>query len=471
LSYNQKFDGLFDLLELPRRPLQLEDFPDRWGSRELVAEAEAALDSRLDLRRRSEQLAAVVRQQTLAVTFGNSEGAVMETALSEPAVDPRLLRLMTDAARHVALYQRLWAASATDFDGPRSAADFARVPLLDKATLRASPPEDRVDDRRRDKIVVKELSSGSSGEPLTVHSDRAAWLARHWAFLRALLASGYRPGQRSLLLTSRRSAKWPAMARWSYASIGEDTESLAQRVETLRPQVLYGPLSTLELLAQWFTARAQRPSELTLVVSTAEQLTNGRLAILKQGFGATIADFYGMTEFGLVAYRPPGSPVFVPARASLILEFLPLAGEQAVEQLVVTDLAERTSPLIRYDTGDIVRRDLARAGRPIVEFAGRSFDCLRLRDGTMVSPFRVDVALEYIPGLRAFEIVQRADLSVDVTLETADADADQIRAAVGQKLESVLGAGHALRIVTGTISRGPSGSKFRPIRSLAGHPG
>jgi polysaccharide pyruvyl transferase WcaK-like protein len=80
LSYNQKFDGLYDLLELPGHPLQLDDFPDRWGPRELVAGAEAALDGRLDLRQRSELLATVVRRQTLAVIFGDSEGAVMEAA-------------------------------------------------------------------------------------------------------------------------------------------------------------------------------------------------------------------------------------------------------------------------------------------------------------------------------------------------------------------------------------------------------
>ena len=391
--------------------------------------------------------------------------------MPDPAVDPKLKRLMTDAARHVALYRRLWGDSGIHFDGPSSAADFERVPLLDKAALRAAAPEDRVDDRRHGRNVVKELSSGSSGEPLAVFSDRAAWLARHWAFLRALLACGYRPGQRCLLLTSRRSARWPAMARLTYASITEDSESLAQQLKALRPQILYGPLSTLELLAKWFTAHAERPPELALVVSTAEQLTHGRLAALKQGFGAPIADFYGMTEFGLVAYRPPGSPVYIPARASLILEFLPLPGEQASEQLVITDLAERTSPLIRYDTGDLARRDRERTGCPIVEFAGRSFDCLRLANGQLVSPYRIDVALEYSPGLRAFEVVQRADFSIDVMLEVADEDATRICAFVKEKLESVLGFGYPIRIVAGTINRGPPGSKFRPIRSLAGHNG
>jgi phenylacetate-CoA ligase len=388
--------------------------------------------------------------------------------MSDLVMDPRLTRLMTDAARHVALYRRLWGESGIDFDGPRNASDFERVPRLDKAALRDCPPEDRVHDGRRDRSVAKELSSGSSGEPLTVFMDRAAWLARHWAFLRALLACGYRPGQRCLLLTSRRSAKWPAIARWSYASIGEETESLVQHFHALRPQLLYGPLSTLELLAQWFTTRKERPPGLALVVSTAEQLTRRRLAVLEQGFGAPVADFYGMTEFGLVAYRPPGSPVFVPARTSLILEFLPLPGDPAVEELVITDLAERTSPLIRYDTGDIARRDTARTGCPIVEFAGRSLDCLVLPDGRLISPYRIDVALEQVTGLRAYEVVQLADFSIDVTLETAPHNAELIRSTVGHKLEAVFGSVLPLRIAAGTIRREPSGTKFRPIRSLVG---
>lgn len=80
LSYNPKFDGLFDLLEMPHRPLQLDEFPGQWGPRELVGAAEAALESRLDLRKRSELLATVVRRQTLAVTFGDGAGAGLETA-------------------------------------------------------------------------------------------------------------------------------------------------------------------------------------------------------------------------------------------------------------------------------------------------------------------------------------------------------------------------------------------------------
>ena len=402
-----------------------------------------------------------------AVRIANPVAAAVSL---QPAASAGLLRLMTDAGRHVPLYRRLWAASGFDVDHPRVAGDFQHLPLLDKATLRACRPDDRLHARRRDIRLAEELSSGSSGEPLKVFKDRAAQLRRRWAFLRALVACGYRPGQRCLLLTSRRSATWPTVARWSYANIGEDTATLASRLDALRPDVLYGPLSTLELLAARFAQRTPRPAGPRLVVSTAEQLTRQRRATLERGFGAPVADFYGLSELGLVAYRTPGNPQFTPARSSLILEFFPIAGEPSIERLVVTDLAERTSPWIRYDTGDLVRRDPQLAGRPIVEFAGRSLDCIALPDGGLVSPYRLDVLLEHVPGLRAFEVVQQADFSLDVTLDMAPDIGEQACTTVRRGLESVVGNALAMRIRTGSIERSPAGTKFRPIRSLVRSP-
>jgi phenylacetate-CoA ligase len=390
------------------------------------------------------------------------------TASSQPVVqNARLLRLMTDASRHVPMYRDLWAASGADVDELRSSRDFQRLPWLDKAAVRSCRREDRIHDERRGIRLAEELSSGSSGQPITVFKDRAAQLRRRWAFLRAMLACGYRPGHRCLLLTSRRSANWPTLARWSYASIGEDTSTLASRIDALRPDLLYGPLSTLELLAVRLSRQTPRPVAPRLVVSTAEQLTRRRRATLERGFGAPVADFYGMSELGLVAYRPPGHPRFTPARSSLLLEFFPVANEPSIERLIVTDMAERTSPWIRYDTGDLVKRDPGITGRPIVEFAGRSLDCIVLPAGGLVSPYRLDVVLENVHGLRAYEVLQQADLSLDVTLDMTPGTAEQACSTARRGLEPVLGAGLPMRISTGTIRRSPAGTKFRPIRSLA----
>jgi phenylacetate-coenzyme A ligase PaaK-like adenylate-forming protein len=376
-------------------------------------------------------------------------------------IDPRLLDRMADAARHVGLYRRLWSATGIDIA-------LEQAPLLDKSRLRACHPHERLHRERKDRRFVTELSSGSSGEPLAIESDVGASRTRRLAFLRALVACGYRPGQRCLLLTSRRSSRWSALARWHYASIGEGTAALAARAAAIRPHLLYGPLSTLELLADHLAERGERLTGLSLVVSTAEQLTPERRATLDAGFGAPVADFYGMSEFGLVSYRPPGAAGFRPARSSLVLEFIPVPGEEALEQLVISDLAERRAPLLRYDTGDYVRRDLSQRNRPVVEFAGRAFDCIVLPSGERMSPYRIDVALERLPGLRAFEVVQQPDLSVDVTIDPGQGDAERLRRTIAARLADLFGQAMRFRIAAGTIRRGASGAKFRPIRSLAG---
>ncbi|MBK7902170.1 MAG: hypothetical protein IPJ97_03845 [Proteobacteria bacterium] len=105
-----------------------------------------------------------------------------------------------------------------------------------------------------------------------------------------------------------------------------------------------------------------------------------------------------------------------------------------------------------------------------MEFAGRSLDCIALPDGGLVSPYRLDVLLEDVPGLRAFEVVQQADFSLDVTLDMPPDIGEQACTAVRRGLESVVGTALAMRMRTGLIERSPAGTKFRPIRSLVRSP-
>jgi len=78
LSYNDKFQGLFDQLGIASRPLPLDEFPEQWGSRELIAAAEAALEGRGDLRHRAELLGAAVQRSTLQVAFADLPGRTPE---------------------------------------------------------------------------------------------------------------------------------------------------------------------------------------------------------------------------------------------------------------------------------------------------------------------------------------------------------------------------------------------------------
>ena len=69
LSYNDKFRGLFDQLGMATGLLPLDDFPDRWGAREMIAAAEAALGGQDDLRHRVVFVGSAVRRRTLEAAF------------------------------------------------------------------------------------------------------------------------------------------------------------------------------------------------------------------------------------------------------------------------------------------------------------------------------------------------------------------------------------------------------------------
>ena len=339
----------------------------------------------------------------------------------------KLERLLKETARHVPFYRALWASAGIDVGRLSLPRDLSNLPIVRKSDLLAARAMARLDNRRRRSNLVAETTSGSSGEPFEILLDRSAVRRRRLRFLRALLGAGYRPGERLMLVASRHST--PLGARilgWTYASLKQDEDALAAEYWRVRPAVLYGPLSSLLALAERLTSGRRRHHRPRLVVTTAEELTAAHRATLERAYGPNIADFYGMTELGLVAWRPgPREPYRLPA-ANLLLEFLPCAADHELERLVVTDLSGGAMPLVRYETGDLVLRDRTLADSPIVRIAGREIDCLHLPGGGRISPYRITTSLELLEGVDQYEVVQHEDLSVEVFIRTPAADAAPI---------------------------------------------
>ena len=80
LSYNAKFDGVYDLLGLVARSLPLDQCPETWGVTTLVAAAEAALEADVDLRQRAEPLGATARQRAIEAAYGAGGAGVLGAA-------------------------------------------------------------------------------------------------------------------------------------------------------------------------------------------------------------------------------------------------------------------------------------------------------------------------------------------------------------------------------------------------------
>lgn len=388
-------------------------------------------------------------------------------------VTRRLDALLRDCARHAPFYRRCWGPDLTGRAATDGVSVFAQLPLVTKAELLAADPGARLHERWRRQRLSSETTSGSSGQPFTMPLDPASIRQRRRRFLQALLDCGYRPGQRLLLISSQSTQsvrrRVPLMRHlgWHYADVDQPAEALAKHYRQTRPDILYGPLTALLHLAASAT-RTTHDRHLPLaLISTGEQLMPQHQRLLAAAFGAPVHDFYGMTELGLVAWRRADRQAYRCPGEAFHLEFLPLPGEPDLERLVVTDLRGGALPLIRYETGDLVRRDRLVRGQPIVGFVGRALDSIRLPGERLVSPYRLMSALESVPGLAEYRVLQLPDRSIEVSVRSAPG-AHPPTEQVAARLLAPLCPGVAIRVRHLEQALPAAAEKLRPIRSLAG---
>jgi phenylacetate-CoA ligase len=298
---------------------------------------------------------------------------------SPPMNASRLRHILLEAAEHVPFYKQHWRAAGVDLTRVGSAVHLEFLPVVSKADLLACPPELRLDQRFSERAP---------------HVEQALVRRRRWRFVTALRDVGYVPGEKVMLISDAPRASGVAFLRWTYVDPSCGESEVFATYARKRPHVLYGPLSSLVLLARRMLATPQVTCRPKLVVSTGEQLTDAQRSLLESAFNARVADFYELGAAGLVAYSRPGISGYHVLSKDFHLELLRVPGTTGLERLVITDLGDSAMPLIRFDTGDLVRRDGARAGSPIVGISGRDADGLPAASGECLSPYEVELALD-----------------------------------------------------------------------------
>lgn len=381
----------------------------------------------------------------------------------------RLAEVLGTVNRFVPFYRQLWQQAGIDIERLDLPAEFQRLPIVQKADFRRFPLEERLDRRFKIDSLAKLLTSGSSGQPFEVYVDRASLWRRQRRTVAGLWHSGYRPGQRLLWLKHLPSGRFARpsllrrMARLAYINANVAPETVLEQYRAQRADVVYGALSALALLAEG-VGQGRRPSP-SIIVGFGEQLTASVRKLVATQLGADVTDFYGTTEVGLIAVRRPDEAYYKTLQPDLLLEYLPVEDAPGFERLVVTALGGGVMPFIRYDAGDLVRRDHSRPDQPIVAMAGRELDFLTMRDGRRISPHRLDDALFDLPGLLQYRIVQQADYSVDLYVMTARRPAADVIRDARAALTNICGPGLVLRVLEQTEITSSSAAKLRVIQS------
>jgi len=147
---------------------------------------------------------------------------------------------------------------------------------------------------------------------------------------------------------------------------------------------------------------------------TSERLYDDQRADIEAVFGCRVANGYGGRDAGFIAHQCPEGSMHITAE-DIIVETVDAAGRSSAPgeagEIVVTHLATRDFPFIRYRTGDVGVLDqrLCACGRglPILsEIQGRTTDFVVARDGTVMHGLALIYVVRDIPGVERFKIVQ-----------------------------------------------------------------
>ena len=354
------------------------------------------------------------------------------------------------------------------------------IPTVSREDLATRPEQLVPDDAPLDRMIVYR-TAGTTGHALLIpHDPRAA--ACYLPLLELALSRwgiDARLGADDVAMLVGAQAHTvtyaTALAVWSQAGFAKvnlaraewpGDDAPARFFADLAPALLTGdPISFAELAARGVEVRPRA------LVTTAVAMSDSLRARLASRFGAPVVDWYSLTETGPIAYAcPRGGGAYHVVAHDLFVEVLdPLGapvGDGEHGELAVTGGRNPFLPLLRYRTGDWGRLDLApcACGDPmprIVELEGRAPVVLRAAGGGGVNPVDVSGVLRAYPIVQ-HELVQRADLSCELTLRTMGGEAPDT-AAMERELRALFGDVPLVLRVDPTL--GDRTGKIAPYRS------
>lgn len=401
----------------------------------------------------------------------------------------RLQTLLNSVNAQVPYYRDLFAQIGFHPSDIRHISDLQQIPFLTKAEIHANTDALRAENAIG---LARFNTGGSSGEPLifyigrerVAHDVAAKWRATRWWDVDigdpeiVLWGSPIELGSQDRLRQIRdrllRTHLLPA-----FEMSPDKVKGFLATIRQVRPRMLFGYPSAFAHLATQAEALGLVMSNLGIKVAfvTSERLYDHQRERIERVFGCPVANGYGGRDAGFIAHQCPHGGMHL-THEDIIVEIVDSAGQPlpagASGEIVVTHLATRDFPFIRYRTGDIGILDdqPCACGRPLPllrEIQGRSTDFLVATDGTVMHGLSLVYILRDLPGVRQFKIIQETRSLTRIQLVTDTAFADYRLDEIRQGVRARLGATIDVQIERLAEIPAESSGKYRYVVSHVTH--
>ena len=312
-----------------------------------------------------------------------------------------------------------------------------QLPLLSRRDLQVAPAHLHCRAVPTSHLPLGETStSGATGEPITV---RRSYVTQQ--FWRALnLRTQFNQGQN---LAARCSAIRPHLAGYGVMAdssalvdnlfIGGPLQTIpietdiGQQVAYLadfRPERLVVFPNNLDALTRYCQRHDQRLPDLRQIITLSETLSPTVRAAATTTFEVQVFDMYSAQEVGMIADQCPHSGLYHVSAETLIVEVVQEDGGACAEgesgRVVVTDLLNFATPVVRYALGDFAEVGGAcgcgRGAPTLRRILGRARNILVRPDGTRSWPTLGGAGFRAVAPINQYQFVQRDRDRVELRL-------------------------------------------------------
>jgi phenylacetate-CoA ligase len=256
---------------------------------------------------------------------------------------------------------------------------------------------------------------------------------------------------------------------------------LVTALNGFRPAIL-APYASMGALLATEQLAARLNIDPALVVLSAEGLPGSEYDRISNAFEAKVRHSYAANECPFLSYSCTQGWLHVNSDWSILepvdADHQPVAPGERSHTVLLTNLANRTQPILRYDLGDsvVLRPDACPCGDPLpaIQVQGRTADLLTFPtpggDSVTLAPLALSLALERLPEVELIQIVHAAPAELNLRLRhTPGADPERAWRTVHAETSRLLAA-HKIGHVSVTRAAEPpqrgSGGKFRPVIPL-----
>ena len=350
----------------------------------------------------------------------------------------KLINLIQHAYKNVPYYREVMIERGLKPANIQTVQDLNKLPVLTKEVFKSNYPEKlRAQNWNKYKVLHRN-SSGSTGKPIQYLMTREGYGFNKACNLRGWYWMGFRLGDKIIkvsqnernTLEKKIQDKLDNTLLFSSGYSRESLEEFIISFNKFKPAYLRSYPDPLQFIALFLEEKDIRLEGLKAINTTGNILFPYVRNLIKDRFGVQIFD----------SYSCEGGPNFFECHthecyhssmeygiSEILDENLNEVKPGELGRLYTTDLWNYTSPFIRYDSADIVRKSekTCSCGRNLLnisEIIGRDNDVIISPNGKFLIAQTLTTYFKYIPEVIQFQIYQESKTKLEFRIKAQGDD-------------------------------------------------